>query len=91
MNYQKFARLYSYSRITRYLKASKGNKKKSSMSFPTATGLSFYNLLSKLKRTILIAVAGSIGIIGVSAVLSVSTGVNRYIILHAIDIAINTG
>ncbi len=58
---------------------SKGNKKKSSMSFPTATGLSFYNLLSKLKRTILIAVAGSIGIIGVSAVLSVSTGVNRYI------------
>ena len=28
MNYQKFARLYSYSRISRYLKASKGNKKK---------------------------------------------------------------
>ena len=60
-------------------KASKGNKKNSSMSFVTATSLSFSNLLSKLKRTILIAVAGSIGIIGVSAVLAVSTGVHNYI------------
>ena len=59
--------------------ASKGNKKQSSMSFFTATGLSFSNLVSKLKRTILIAVAGSIGIIGVSSVLAVSFGVNNYI------------
>ena len=60
-------------------KANKGKKKRSSMSFTTATGLSMSNLLSKLKRTTLIAVAGSIGIIGVSMVLSVSTGVHNYI------------
>ena len=60
-------------------KANKGNKKRSSMSFVTATGLSLSNLISKLKRTTLIAVAGSIGIIGVSMVLSVSTGVHNYI------------
>ena len=59
--------------------AAKGNKKQSSMSFPTATGLSFSNLISKLKRTVLVAVAGSIGIIGVSSVLAVSFGVNNYI------------
>ena len=59
--------------------AAKGNKKQSSMSFVTATGLSFSNLLSKLKRTILVSIAGSIGIIGVSSVLAVSFGVNNYI------------
>ena len=58
---------------------SKGNKEKTSMSFFTATGLSFFNLLSKLKRTILVTIAGSIGIIGVSSVLAVSHGVNKYI------------
>lgn len=58
---------------------SKGNKKKTSMSFFTATGLSFSNLLAKLKRTILVMIAGSIGIIGVSSVLAVSHGVNNYI------------
>ena len=57
----------------------KGKKKQTSMSFITATGLSFSNLISKLKRTILIAVAGSIGIIGVSSVLAVSFGVRGYI------------
>ena len=61
------------------VKANKGNKKRSSMSFFTATGLSMANLLSKLKRTILIAIAGSIGIIGVSSVLAVSFGVRGYI------------
>ena len=60
-------------------KSSKGSKKNSSMSFLTATGLSMSNLLSKLKRTALVAVAGSIGIIGVSMVLSVSSGVHNYI------------
>ncbi len=54
-------------------------KKKSSMSFITATGLSLSNLLSKLKRTILVAIAGSIGIVGVSAVLAVSNGVSNFI------------
>ncbi len=57
----------------------KGNKKKSSMSFLTATSLSLANLFSKSKRTILVAVAGSIGIFGVSTVLAASTGVNMYI------------
>ena len=60
-------------------KVNKGNKKRSSMSFFTATGLSLSNLISKLKRTILIAIAGSIGIIGVSSVLAVSNGVHNYI------------
>ena len=60
-------------------KSSKGSKKRSSMSFRTATALSMSNLLSKLKRTSLVAVAGSIGIIGVSTVLSVSSGVHNYI------------
>lgn len=61
------------------VKVNKGEKKRSSMSFITATGLSMSNLLNKLRRTILIAIAGSIGIIGVSMVLSVSTGVHNYI------------
>ena len=57
----------------------KGNKKRSSMSFLTATSLSASNLFSKSKRTVLVAIAGSIGIFGVSTVLSASTGVNMYI------------
>jgi putative ABC transport system permease protein len=57
----------------------KGNKSKTSMSFFTATGLSFFNLLSKIKRTVLITIAGSIGIIGVSAVLAVRQGVTNYV------------
>ena len=54
-------------------------KKKSAMSFFTATALSVANLFSKSKRTILVAIAGSIGIFGVSTVLAASTGVRRYI------------
>ena len=54
-------------------------KKKSSMSFLTATALSVANLFSKSKRTILVAIAGSIGIFGVSTVLAASTGVRHYI------------
>ncbi len=57
---------------------SKG-KKYSQMKFFTAFGLSFSNLLSKLKRTMLVAIAGSIGIIGVSSVLAVSQGIKNYI------------
>ena len=49
------------------------------MSFFTATSLSASNLLSKIKRTTLIAIAGSIGIIGVSSILGVYCGVNNYI------------
>ena len=58
---------------------SKGKKKKSSMSFLTATALSIANLFSKSRRTVLVAIAGSIGIFGVSTVLAASTGVRRYI------------
>ena len=58
---------------------SKGKKKQSSMSFFTATSLSFSNLWSKFRRTLLVSIAGSIGIIGVSTILGVSCGVNNYI------------
>ena len=60
-------------------KVNKGKKKKSSMSFGTAFMLSLKNLLSKIKRTSMVAVAGSIGIIGVSMVLAISAGVQGYI------------
>jgi len=53
--------------------------KKSLMSFFTACGLSFNNLISKARRTVLVSIAGSIGIIGISAVLAVSFGVTNYI------------
>ena len=52
---------------------------KASMGFPTALGLSFNNLKTKLARTILVALAGSIGIIGIALILSLSNGVNKYI------------
>ena len=58
---------------------SKGKKKKTSMSVWTSIGLSTSNLLSKMKRTVLVTIAGSIGIIGVSAVLAASRGVKDYI------------
>lgn len=58
---------------------SKGNKKQTSMSFLTSFGLSLTNLLSKKGRTILTAFAGSIGIIGIALVLSLSFGFNTYI------------
>ena len=49
------------------------------MSFWTAFRLSFRNLLTKIKRTLMVGLAGSIGIIGVSSVLAVSTGIRDYI------------
>lgn len=52
---------------------------KASMSFFTALSLSFNNLRSKKARTFLTAFAGSIGIIGIALILSLSTGVNDYI------------
>lgn len=57
----------------------KGKKKKTSMSLLTGIGLSTSNLLSKMKRTVLVTIAGSIGIIGVSTVLAASRGVKDYI------------
>lgn len=55
------------------------NLGKASMSFATALSLSFNNLRSKKARTFLTAFAGSIGIIGIALILSLSTGVNNYI------------
>ncbi len=54
-------------------------KEKAKMSFWTAFKLSARNLYSKLKRTVMVALAGCIGIVGVSTVLAVSRGVNDYI------------
>ncbi len=53
--------------------------KKSKLSFSSTFRLSARNLYSKLKRTLLVCLAGAIGIIGVASVLSVSTGVQNYI------------
>ncbi len=50
-----------------------------SMSFATALGLSFNNLMTKKGRTILVSFAGSIGIIGIALILSLSTGFQNYI------------
>lgn len=57
----------------------KQKPEKSSMSIPTAVGLSFRNLLSKKTRTIITAVASSIGIIGILLVLALSSGANNFI------------
>ena len=53
--------------------------RRTSMSFLTALGLSARNLLTKKGRTIMTAFAGSIGIIGIAAILALSNGVNNYI------------
>ena len=53
--------------------------RKTSMSFFTALGLSFNNLMTKKARTILISFAGSIGIIGIALILSMSNGIEQLI------------
>ena len=55
------------------------NLGKASMSFVTSLLLSFNNLWTKKTRTILVAFAGSIGIIGIAMILAMSTGANDYI------------
>ena len=54
-------------------------QKKPSMSFPTAFSLSLNNLMTKKGRTLLTSFAGSIGIIGIALILSLSSGINHYI------------
>ncbi|MBQ6461003.1 ABC transporter ATP-binding protein/permease [Candidatus Saccharibacteria bacterium] len=54
-------------------------RRKTKMSFLTALSLSLNNLLTKKGRTILVAFAGSIGIIGIALILAVSTGFQNYI------------
>lgn len=62
-------------------KEANSNKKnkKTSMSFKTATSLSLNNLMTKKGRTLLTAFAGSIGIIGIALILSLSHGIQNYI------------
>ncbi|MEE1279203.1 MAG: ABC transporter ATP-binding protein/permease [Oscillospiraceae bacterium] len=54
-------------------------KKHTSMSFFTALSLSLKNLMTKKTRTLLTSFAGSIGIIGIALILSLSAGINAYI------------
>lgn len=63
----------------RELKKKKKANKKKSMSFLTALSLSFRNLNTKKARTILTSFAGSIGIIGIALILSLSSGFQTYI------------
>ena len=58
---------------------SQSKKKKASMSALTAFSLSLSNLMTKKGRAIMTAFAGSIGIIGIALILSISTGINNYI------------
>lgn len=60
-------------------KDKKSKPKKTKMSFFTALALSFKNLLTKKGRTLLVAFAGSIGIIGIALVLAISSGFSTYI------------
>ena len=60
-------------------KLAKAQSKKKSMSFATAISLSFKNLLTKKGRTILTSFAGSIGIIGIALILSLSNGISLFI------------
>jgi len=65
--------------------ANKGSKKKTSMSFWTALTLSLRNLTTKKSRTILTSFAGSIGIIGIALILSLSSGFSDYIYQVQVD------
>ena len=56
-----------------------GRSKKTSMGFLTALALSTNNLMTKKARTILTAFAGSIGIIGIALIMSLSNGIQIYI------------
>ncbi len=60
-------------------KLQKEKRPKASMKFSTALSLSFNNLLTKKGRTLLTSFAGSIGIIGIALILSLSSGMQAYI------------
>ena len=57
----------------------KNKAKKTRMSFLTALSLSFNNLMTKKGRTVLVAFAGSIGIIGIALILALSNGFQGYV------------
>ncbi|MCD8203706.1 MAG: ABC transporter ATP-binding protein/permease [Coprobacillus sp.] len=58
---------------------SKGSKEQTSMSFKTAMGLTMNNMRTKMARTVLVSIAGSIGIIGIALVLSISNGFSGFV------------
>ena len=60
-------------------KKADSKKGRNSMSFFTALGLSFRNLLTKIARTFMVSFAGSIGIIGIALILALSSGFQGYI------------
>lgn len=64
---------------TKHKKKSKKKTDRTKMSFFTALSLSFKNLLTKKARTFLVSFAGSIGIIGIALILSLSSGFQAYI------------
>ncbi len=64
---------------SKFANEGKKKKKKPSMSFFTALSLSFNNLLTKKARTLLTSFAGSIGIIGIALILSLSSGIQAFI------------
>lgn len=64
---------------TKDQKVEKGKFKRTSMKFFTAARLSLNNLMTKKGRTILTSFAGSIGIIGIALILSLSSGMQKYI------------
>ena len=59
--------------------AAEGKRRRTSMSFFTALSLSLNNLMTKATRTVLTAFAGSIGIIGIALIMSLSNGIQNYI------------
>ncbi|MCR5231057.1 MAG: ABC transporter ATP-binding protein, partial [Acholeplasmatales bacterium] len=65
--------------VVEEVSAEKVKKEKAKMSLFTSFKLSARNLYSKFKRTFMVALAGCIGIVGVSTVLAVSNGVQNYI------------
>jgi putative ABC transport system permease protein len=65
-------------KVSEKLNIEKLENKKTSMSYLTAIKTSFKNLLTKKGRTIITAISGSIGIIGIALVLSISTGMTNY-------------
>ena len=68
-----------YDEKTKIKEEKSDKKKKTSMKFFTALRLSLNNLMTKKRRTILTSFAGSIGIIGIALILSISNGVQSYI------------
>ena len=65
--------------VNTQIKTKKKKKEKAKMSLWTAFKLSARNLMSKFRRTLMVGLAGSIGIIGVSCVLAISSGITDYI------------